>query len=83
MNDIKQKLEEASGTADQFVDNTKVIPLNSAILLFDLAIKEDRKNLLKIIQEQMRETVFWKVCEDYFTPEQRDFFINLITNTNK
>ena len=37
----------------------------------------------KRIVEEIKTTDFWKACEDYFTPEQREYFINSIHEVNK
>lgn len=43
-----------------------------------LAVAQREKEMV----EAIKETYFWKTCKIYFTPEQRQHFLSLITKTN-
>ena len=80
MKDIKQKLEEASAPANEFMPNSKVIPLNSALFLLNLGIKGERQRIVEIIKSNSKGS---------FTDDAGnncwyiDSLLDLITNTNK
>ena len=45
----------------------------------DLALANRNKEIV----EKIENTDFWKTCNNYFTPEQREYIINLITKDNE
>lgn len=41
----------------------------------EMAKREERSKIVK----QIQKTDFWKSCEDYFTPDQREYLLTIIT----
>lgn len=63
---------------DEQFGGQKFVYANERTLLpfIQQEIDLDRKRIV----ERIKDTTFWKVCEAYFPPEQREYFITLITN---
>ena len=54
--------------------DNKIADMESIKQVVTKAKEDDRKAMV----ERIKNTNFWKTCEDYFTPEQRDYFLTII-----
>lgn len=79
MSDIKQKFDEASYTADRFFDKARVIPVNSAVFLCELAIAEERKKFLSTLDDDSCECDNCNRTRKYFQNPKKE----LLRNKNK
>jgi len=67
-------------TDEDIIKARDILENNKDYYLIERVIQKAKKEERERIVEEIKNTNFWKTCTDYFTPEQIEYFINLITN---